>query len=177
MVALAYWIWCPHSDREVTGSFPTDGSLFRSPPKTPSTQIGELLYPCAGMIYMGCYQDSGNRVLADYDYFSDSNSPTECSKGCSDYKFFGVEAAHPEVTALTVPSNAIAARVHATVLRVHVEIVAVKTDGKEKRVMKATHPKATAGNRVLADYDYFSDSNSPTECSKGCSDYKFFGVE
>ncbi|XP_052281261.1 multiple epidermal growth factor-like domains protein 11 [Dreissena polymorpha] len=43
------------------------------------------------MIYMGCYQDSGNRVLADYDYFSDSNSPTECSKGCSDYKFFGVE--------------------------------------------------------------------------------------
>ncbi|KAH3692190.1 hypothetical protein DPMN_191546 [Dreissena polymorpha] len=41
---------------------------------------------------MGCYQDSGNRVLTDYDYFSDSNAPAECSKNCSNYKFFGVEA-------------------------------------------------------------------------------------
>ncbi|KAH3771488.1 hypothetical protein DPMN_172808 [Dreissena polymorpha] len=29
-------------------------------------------------------------------------------------------------------------------LRVHVEMVAVKTDGKEKRVMKAVHSEVTA---------------------------------
>ncbi|KAH3857059.1 hypothetical protein DPMN_099656 [Dreissena polymorpha] len=52
-----------------------------------------------GSIYMGCYPDSGNRILAEYEHLSDSNSPAECSKNCSNYKFFGVEAAHPEVTA------------------------------------------------------------------------------
>ncbi|XP_052276549.1 uncharacterized protein LOC127875863 isoform X14 [Dreissena polymorpha] len=43
------------------------------------------------IIYMGCYQDSGNRILADYNHVSHSNSPTECSKHCSRYKYFGVE--------------------------------------------------------------------------------------
>ncbi|KAH3830036.1 hypothetical protein DPMN_103272 [Dreissena polymorpha] len=40
-------------------------------------------------------------------------------------------AAHLEVTALTVPSNAIAVWAHVTVLLVHVKMVAVKTDGQE----------------------------------------------
>ncbi|XP_052248294.1 multiple epidermal growth factor-like domains protein 10 isoform X5 [Dreissena polymorpha] len=44
------------------------------------------------LFYMGCYEDSKNRILADYDYHSESNSPTECSNNCSHYKFFGVEA-------------------------------------------------------------------------------------
>ena len=48
------------------------------------------------------------------------------------------QTAHSEITALTVPSNAIAVRAHATVLRGHVEIGNVKTDGKETRVMKVS---------------------------------------
>ncbi|XP_052250990.1 deleted in malignant brain tumors 1 protein-like isoform X6 [Dreissena polymorpha] len=43
------------------------------------------------IFYMGCYEDSKNRTLADYDYHSKSNSPTECSNNCSHYKFYGVE--------------------------------------------------------------------------------------
>ncbi|KAH3717880.1 hypothetical protein DPMN_060676 [Dreissena polymorpha] len=43
----------------------------------------------------------------------------------------GIRAAHSEVTALTVPSNAIAVWAYAIVLRVHVEMGVVKTDGKE----------------------------------------------
>ncbi|KAH3877047.1 hypothetical protein DPMN_000902 [Dreissena polymorpha] len=31
--AVAYWICYPPSDREVTGSIPTVGAFFRSPPK------------------------------------------------------------------------------------------------------------------------------------------------
>ncbi|KAH3833969.1 hypothetical protein DPMN_107287 [Dreissena polymorpha] len=42
-----------------------------------------------------------------------------------------IHTAHLEVTALTVPSNALAVWAHATVLLVHVEMVAVKTDGQE----------------------------------------------
>ncbi|KAH3690899.1 hypothetical protein DPMN_191196 [Dreissena polymorpha] len=48
------------------------------------------------------------------------------------------QAAYSEVTALTVPSNVIAVWAHVTVLRVHVEMVAVKTDGQEYRVMKVS---------------------------------------
>lgn len=48
------------------------------------------------------------------------------------------QGAHLEVTACTVPSNAIALRAHATVQRVHADMVAVYTDGQEKRVMKVS---------------------------------------
>ncbi|KAH3856736.1 hypothetical protein DPMN_099329 [Dreissena polymorpha] len=48
-----------------------------------------------------------------------------------------MKTAHSEITALTVPSNAIAVWAHVTVLLVHVEMVAVKTDGREKRAVKS----------------------------------------
>ncbi|KAH3815530.1 hypothetical protein DPMN_144057 [Dreissena polymorpha] len=38
-VAVVLWIWCPPSDREVTGSIPTVGAFFRSPPKTPKHRL------------------------------------------------------------------------------------------------------------------------------------------
>ncbi|KAH3733030.1 hypothetical protein DPMN_039454 [Dreissena polymorpha] len=42
-----------------------------------------------------------------------------------------MQTAHSEVTVLTVPSNAIADWAHARLLRVHVKMADVKTDGKE----------------------------------------------
>ncbi|KAH3706039.1 hypothetical protein DPMN_065418 [Dreissena polymorpha] len=35
-VAVVYWIWCPPSDRKVTGAIPNMGAFCKSPPKTPS---------------------------------------------------------------------------------------------------------------------------------------------
>ncbi|XP_052251794.1 uncharacterized protein LOC127858626 isoform X2 [Dreissena polymorpha] len=60
-----------------------------------SARVFNLTYTFSvqGMQYMGCYEDSSSRIRRDYDYFSDSNSPTECSKNCSHLQFFGVESA------------------------------------------------------------------------------------
>ncbi|KAH3720702.1 hypothetical protein DPMN_063606 [Dreissena polymorpha] len=35
--SVAYWIWCPSSNQEVTGSIPTVGAFFKTPLETPST--------------------------------------------------------------------------------------------------------------------------------------------
>ncbi|XP_052232745.1 multiple epidermal growth factor-like domains protein 10 isoform X3 [Dreissena polymorpha] len=225
-----------------------------------------------GIMYMGCYQDSDNQVLTDYDYFSDSNSPTECSKNCSHYKFSGVKAqthcrcgnslnyatqARESECYASCPgdrSQICGARWRINLYRhwgcplgsysvncskqCHCRVSSCDDvtgacgnggckDGWKGIACNESCPigsysvncskqchchegpcdgvtgtcvnggckdgwkgiacnesmiymgcyQDSGGNRVLADYDYFSDSNSPTECSNNCSNYKFFGVE
>ncbi|XP_052233558.1 uncharacterized protein LOC127846389 isoform X3 [Dreissena polymorpha] len=182
----------------------------------------------AGMIYMGCYQDSKeNRVLADYDYHSNSNSPTECSNNCRNYKFFGVEAWSHCLCGNTINSATQVPESECTRIcpgetskrcgdhwrinlyrhwgcplgsysvkcskQCHCRVSSCDDvtgacgnggckDGwkgiacNESMIYMGCY-QDSGGNQVLADYDYHSNSNSPTECSNNCRNYKFFGVE
>lgn len=146
----------------------------------------------AGTPYLGCFVDTGARVLPEHIISTDDMTPAVCAANCAGYAYFGTqwsrecycgnvapaEAADPEDC--NMPCAGDAAEMCGAGMRLSVYGPAGSVLGNPDKVADFTYGGCyvdAIDARTLTGSTITSPNMTPNTCAAICADYHYFGLE